>query len=46
MKWWKTSETVTALDQNYYQVWNVGRRLRLLRHSVRTTTKFRMVEDI
>ena len=39
MEWWKTSETATALGRNHYQVWIGGRRKRLLRHSVRTTTK-------
>ena len=29
-----------GLSQNHYQVWNGGRRLRLLRHLVRTTTKY------
>ena len=46
MEWWKTTETATALGRNHYQVWNGGRRLRLLRHSVRTTTKCGMVEDV
>ena len=46
LEWWKTSGTATALGRNHYQVWNGGRRLRLLRHSVGTTTKFGMVEDV
>ena len=43
---WKTSETATALSQNHYPVWNGGRRLRLLRYLVGTTTKYRIVEDV
>ena len=39
MKWWKIYETATALDRNHYQVWNGKRRMRLLWHSVGTTTK-------
>ena len=40
------SGTTTALGPNYYPVWNGGRRLRMLRHLVGTTTKYGMVEDI
>ena len=29
-----------ALDWNHYQVWNNGRRLRLLQYLVGTTTKY------
>ena len=43
---WKTSGTATALGRNHYPVWNGGRRLRLLWHSVGTTTKYGMVEDV
>ena len=43
---WKTSGTATALGRNHYPVWNGGRRLRLLRHLVGTTTKYGMVEDV
>ena len=43
---WKTFRTATALGQNHYPVWNGGRCLRLLRHLVRTTTKYGMVEDV
>ena len=46
LEWWKTSETATALGRNHYPVWNGGRRLRLLRHSVGTTTKYGLVEDV
>ena len=46
LEWWKTSETATVLGRNYYQVWNGGKCLRLLRHSVGTTTKFGIVEDV
>ena len=40
LEWWKTSRTAIALGWNHYQAWNSGRRLRLLRHSVGTITKY------
>ena len=43
---WKMSGTVTAVGRNHYPIWNGGRRLRLLWHSVGTTTKYGLVEDV
>ena len=43
---WKTSGTVMALNQNHYPIWNGRRCLRLLPHSVGTTIKYKMVEDV
>ena len=43
---WKMSGTATALGWNHYPIWNGGRCLRLLRHSVGTTTKYGLVEDV
>ena len=43
---WKTSGIAMTIGRNYYPVWNGGRRLRLLRHSIGTTTKYGLVEDI
>ena len=43
---WKTSETDRRLNRNHYPVWNSRRRLRLLRHSVGTTTMYGLVEDV
>ena len=46
MEWWKTFEIATALGRNHYQGWNGGKRLRLLRPSVGTTTKHGIVENV
>ena len=43
---WKMFKTAMALAQNHYPVWRSGRRLRLLRQLVGTTTNDGIVEDI
>ena len=40
------TEATMVLGQNHYPMWHSGRCLKLLQHLIKTTTKYKMVEDV